>query len=412
MSTTVDPRHDLEVFRPEDEERIRRLNAFRREVLTLLEVDATMERYGEASGEPEEELCCPVDYDRSMLAHIPAEILEIDYGCGDPTGFAEEGQTVLDLGSGSGKHCFMMAKKVGPNGRVIGVDKTPKMLDRARAATPTVMSNLGYGETSNVTFRHGHIENLRVDKDRLLAELGERSVASYDDLETFEAAVTTTPMIADESVDLVVSNCVLNLVDDRRKDQLFRELFRVVRRGGSVAISDIVAEKPVPQEMKDDAKLWSGCISGAYERSAFVRAFDRAGFYGMTEVKSFFWKRVGGINFFSVTIRAWKGKQGPCYETYRSALYKGPFRRVADDDNHVFERGAWTPVCEKTANILSSSPYAASFEVSPALEDPAKKLPFDCSGGGDGHRQLTTEQQKTLDAAIDAGDCCVDDGCC
>ena len=133
----------------------------------------------------------------------------------------------------------------------------------------------------------------------------------------------------------------------------------------------------------------------------------------MTEVSSRFWKRVGGINFFSVTVRAWKGKQGPCHETYRSAMYRGPFSRVVDDDLHVFDRGVFLPVCEKTAELLAREPYSAHFLVTPALDDPAKELPFDCSPAASRDvRTLDPERQSTLDGLIDQGACCEDDGCC
>jgi arsenite methyltransferase len=401
----------LRSFPVESASRLARLNAFQRELLVLLgDRDRTMDRYGDASEEPEAALCCPVTYDAESLRHIPARILDVDYGCGDPTVFAEEGQTVLDLGSGSGKHAFMIAKAVGPEGRVIGIDKTPEMLEVSRGAIDEVMGNLGYGE-ANVEFRHGHIENLSIDKDRLLSGLADHPLSDYAALESLEAELAATPLVETESVDLVVSNCVLNLVDDDRKAQLMREIFRVVKRGGSVAISDIVADRPISEEMKRDDQLWTGCLSGAFQREEFHAAFERAGFHGMQEVKSYFWQRVGEVNFFSVTVRAFKGKQGPCYETYRSALYVGPFSEARDDDNHVYRRGHWTPVCDKTAELLSREPYAEHFLVTPALEDPAKKLPFDCSTPQAG-RDLPADQARRLEQSLDAGDCCGPEGCC
>ena len=378
-----------------DPARITRLNALHDEISYLQEcADATQERYGAAAEESEAALCCPVEYDREALSHIPQEILDIDYGCGDPTVFAEEGQTVLDLGSGSGKHVFMIAKKVGPSGRVIGVDKTPAMLDKARAAIPQVMENLGFPEPM-VEFRHGHIENLRIDIDDLSRITQACGTGDYDALEEVERQLALCTMIPSESVDLVVSNCVLNLVDDSRKKQLMREIFRVVKKTGSVAISDIVADRPVPEHLKKDDRLWTGCLSGAYQWLEFHQAFAEVGFHGMTEAKSYFWQRVEEINFHSVTIRAYKGKAGPCYETYRSALYTGPMSQVADDDGHVFVRGQWERVCEKTANLLQREPYAGHFVVTPALEDPAKKIPFDCSPAGSSRGALRGDRGET-----------------
>lgn len=403
-------RDDLKL---EDPERIRRLNDLYRDLCDLIRDDGDDEqrRYGAAAAAPEDALCCAVEYDRSMLAHIPQRVLDIDYGCGDPTGYAEEGMTVLDLGSGSGKHAFMIAKKVGPEGRVIGVDKTPQMLALSRGAVDEVMTELGYG-APNVAFRRGHIENLRIDLDVLDRALDRGEVSGYEDLERIEKAIAAAPLVESGTVDLVVSNCVLNLVKDGRKQKLIEELYRVLKKDGSVAISDIVADRDVPTEMKNDAHLWTGCISGAFRRDRFLEAFAAVGFHGVTEVSSRFWKRVGGINFFSVTVRAWKGKQGPCYETYRSAMYRGPFSKVVDDDQHVFDRGTFIPVCEKTAELLTRAPYAEHFHVTPALEDPAKKLPFDCGPGAPAARDLDDAQRSMLDGLIDQGACCEGDGCC
>ncbi|MCA9321379.1 MAG: methyltransferase domain-containing protein, partial [Planctomycetes bacterium] len=318
METTLGPGFTLE-----EPARIQRLNALYGELQRITAAtDREKERYGAAAESPEEALCCAVDYDRQSLAHIPDRVLKVDYGCGDPTVYARRGMTVLDLGSGSGKHAFMIARAVGEGGQVIGIDKTPEMLALSRGAVDEVTQNLGLAAPT-VEFRAGHIENLRVGLDRLHAWLGDHEIRGYDDLEALEAYLDAEPLVADESVDLVVSNCVLNLVADHRKEQLLRELFRVLRRSGSVAISDIVCDREIPQAMKDDAELWSGCLSGAWGRQDFLDAFARAGFHGMTEVKASFWKRVEGINFFSVTIRAWKGKQGAGYETHRSALYRG-----------------------------------------------------------------------------------------
>lgn len=397
-------------FKTLDPERIRRLNALLEEVRVFLTPDPEQERYGEAAAASEEALCCPVEYDPRDLAHIPQRILDIDYGCGDPTRYAAAGMTVLDLGSGSGKHAFMIARKVGPRGRVIGIDKTPEMLALSRGAVEEVTAALGYPE-SNVEFRHGHIENLRIDKDRLLEWLAAHSLESYDDLAALDAHLEEAPLVPSDSVDLVVSNCVLNLVRDDRKDLLLRELFRVLKRGGSVAVSDIVSDRDIPPDLKRDKSLWTGCLSGAWRRDRFMEAFGRAGFHGMAEVKSWFWKRVEGINFFSVTVRAFKGKQGPCYETLRSAMYKGPFSRVWDDDGHAFERGHFVPVCEKTANLLEREPYQGHFHVTPALEDPARKIPFDCSGNAPG-RRLSPAQEEALNQRIDDGACCEGEGCC
>ncbi len=370
-----------ETFERLDPDRIRRLNALADALPRLLEKeDKEQQRYGAAATTVVDELCCAVSYDAHALDHIPQRILDIDYGCGDPTVYAEKGMTVLDLGSGSGKHAFMIARKVGPDGKVIGIDKTAQMLELSRGAVSEVAAALGY-DKPNVVFHRGHIEDLRVNLDALEDYIAQHAVSSYDELDALDRHLGQHPMVADESVDLVVSNCVLNLVRDDAKNQLIREIFRVLKRHGSVAISDIVSDREVPEALKKDLDLWTGCLSGSWRRDRFLEAFAEAGFHGIREESSRLWKTVEGINFFSVTIRAWKGKQGPCYETGRAAMYRGPFSRITDDDGHTYHRGRFHPVCEKTAELLSRPPYAGHFVVTEAQASPDEKIPFDCSGG-------------------------------
>ena len=190
-------------------------------------------------------------------------------------------------------------------------------------------------------------------------------------------------MIPDNSIDVVVSNCVLNLVESDLKERMFREIFRVLKPGGRAVISDIVADEEVPQHMQDDARLWSGCISGAMTEAGFIQAFEQAGFYGITQLKyeQEPWQVVQGIEFRSVTIEAYKGKEGACLDANQAVIYKGPFKKVLDDDNHAFERGQRIAVCEKTFNIYSKAPYADYFDLihphTPVA--PEEMQPFDCA---------------------------------
>ena len=227
---------------------------------------AVRERYSAASAAREAALCCPIDYDPQYLAVIPEEVLERDYGCGDPSRYVRPGETVLDLGSGGGKICFIASQIVGPEGRVIGVDMNDDMLALARGAAPKVALALGY---ANVEFRRGRIQDLSLDLDALDAELAEAPVRSAADVLALEARVARLrrelPLIPTGSIDVIVSNCVLNLVDDDAKGQLVAEMFRVLKRGGRIAVSDIVSDEVVPAELRQDPILWSGCISGAFQ---------------------------------------------------------------------------------------------------------------------------------------------------
>src|SRR5713226_682327 len=228
---------------------------------TVIDVERVVnERYGQAARRRQPELCCPIEYDPKYLGVIPDEIKERDYGCGDPSAFVREGEVVLDLGSGAGKICYIAAQIVGPTGRVIGIDANDDMLSLAEKYRQSIGERIGY---HNVEFRKGRIQDLRLDLTLVDSYLAENPVASASDLARFhdysELVKAEDPLVADESVDLVLSNCVLNLVRPEVKEQLFEEMFRVVRRGGRVAVSDIVSDENIPEELKHDPQLWSGC---------------------------------------------------------------------------------------------------------------------------------------------------------
>lgn len=329
------------------------------------------DRYAAGAQAVEAALCCPIDYDPQYLKIIPQDVLDRDYGCGDPSRYVRKGETVLDLGSGGGKICFIASQIVGPEGRVIGVDMTDEMLDLARTNAPVIADRIGY---ANVEFKRGHIEDLKLDHDDLNAWLADNPVKSAADMEKMEAEIlrlkAEMTMISDNSVDVIVSNCVLNLVSDSKKKQLFSEMFRVLKVGGRVAVSDIVSDEDSPEALKNDARLWSGCISGALTEEDFGTALEEAGFHGITIDKLELdpWQIVEGIEYRSATYLAYKGKQGECLEKNQAVIYKGPWRNVQDDDGHVFRRGERSAVCEKTFKLMQREPYADMFiPVEPAI---------------------------------------------
>ncbi len=178
-----------------------------------------------------------VGYSAEELAAIP-EDANLGLGCGNPTALAglKPGETVLDLGSGGGIDCFLAARNVGPAGRVIGVDMTPEMIDRARG-------NARKTGAANVEFRLGEIENLPV---------------------------------ADGAVDVIISNCVINLSTD--KPRVFREAFRVLKPGGRVMVSDLALLKPLPESIRASIDAYVACVAGALVKDEYLRAVREAGF--------------------------------------------------------------------------------------------------------------------------------------
>jgi radical SAM protein with 4Fe4S-binding SPASM domain len=289
---------------------------------------AVREFYGHAAEQPQAELCCPVRPDAEDLAHIPPEVVERFYGCGSPVSAAapQLGETLVDLGSGAGIDCFIAARRVGSDGRVFGIDMTDQMLAVAHESQPRVAAALGY---DNVEFRKGILEQIPLDN---------------------------------ASANIVTSNCVINLSPD--KPAVLREIWRVLKDGGRAVIADIVADGDVPPPMRADSQLWGECISGALSEDAFLAAFERAGFYGVSILKRTFWREVEGSRFFSVTVRGFKfEKKAGCRYIGQYAVYLGPMKSVTDEEGHLFPRGVPVEVCTDTAGKLSAAPYARAFAV-------------------------------------------------
>lgn len=184
-----------------------------------------------------EDLSRRAGYCDEELNSVP-EGANLGLGCGNPLALAslKEGETVLDLGSGAGFDCFLAAKRVGKEGKVIGVDMTPDMIDRAR-------NNARKGNYTNVEFRLGEIENLPA---------------------------------ADNSVDVVISNCVINLAPD--KTRVFKEAFRALKPGGRLMVSDIVLLKELPDFVRDSIEAYTGCVAGATKKDEYLKTIKNAGF--------------------------------------------------------------------------------------------------------------------------------------
>jgi SAM-dependent methyltransferase len=282
--------------------------------------------YSKAAVSAQENLCCPTEYNPVELSHIPKEVLEISYGCGSPVAKAslKKGQTMVDLGSGGGIDCFIASKHVGKTGRVYGIDMTEEMLNIARENSGQVVKNLGY---DNIKFKQGFLENIPID---------------------------------DTSVDLVTSNCVINL--STNKNDVFKEIYRILKHGGHFLISDIISEVEVPENMKNDKELWGECISGALTLKEFLNHTLNNQFKGLHIQKDYLWKEVAGIKFYSYTIEGCKFSSDEMSIDGSSifAIYAGPFDSVLFE-GIKFQLGETVKIDKKTAEIMSSYSYKEQF---------------------------------------------------
>ncbi len=286
------------------------------------------EFYGKAAEEPQEELCCPTKNSQEDTSHIPQEVLDRFYGCGSPTIIAKvsEGETMVDLGAGAGIDCFIAAKKVGPKGKIYGIDMTDEMLKVANENRHLVAKNLGY---DIVEFRKGFLEDIPVDNG---------------------------------TVDLITSNCVINLSPDKKA--VFNEMWRVLKDHGRIVISDIVSQVETPPHLKLNKQLWGECISGSLTEEEFMAYLEQAGFYGLQTLSKVFWKDVEGYSFYSVTLRGYKfEKKEDCVYIGQRAVYHGPYKAIADEEGHLFPRNEPVEVCTDTAEKLSNPPYTGQFTI-------------------------------------------------
>lgn len=292
-------------------------------------------------------VCCtgesPAPRMRAIVRDIHPDVIARSYGCGSPIPPGLAGKTVLDLGSGAGRDCFMLARLVGPAGRVIGVDMTPEQLEVASRHIDYHMSKFGFTKP-NVEFRDGYIEDLQ--------SLG----------------------IADDSIDVVVSNCVINLSPD--KERVFAEIFRVLKPGGELYFSDVFADRRIPPPLAQDPVLLGECLGGALYMEDFRRLLARVGCPDYRVVSGSklaltdpaLEQKAGMIGFHSLTVRAFKLElEDRCEDYGQLACYLGTLpddpHRFVLDDHHVFETGRPVPVCGNTAAMLGRTRYAPHFKI-------------------------------------------------
>ncbi|MFQ6605169.1 MAG: methyltransferase domain-containing protein [Fidelibacterota bacterium] len=318
--------------------------------------------------------CIPDDmppYIKAYLKNIHPEILDKFYGCGSPIPIALEGKTVLDLGCGTGRDCYLLSQMVGPMGKVIGVDMTEEQLDVARRHIDFHMTKFHY-PFPNVEFKHGYIEDLQ----------------SID--------------MEDESIDVVISNCVINLSPE--KEAVFREIFRVLKPGGELFFSDVFSDRRIPADLRQDDVLLGECLGGAMYIEDFRRMLRRQNCldYRIVSTSNIaledeeVFAKAGMIQFYSMTIRAFKlDLEDLCEDYGHVAYYKGTLHENPHefklDDHHRFPTGKPVLVCGNTAKMLSETRYRNYFDVKGNFD--IHYGPFDC-----GDSLSNADKEKSLGA--------------
>jgi arsenite methyltransferase len=310
--------------------------------------DSIQDYYGKTlqnSADLQTNACCTDDvlptYIKNILKDVQDEVMSKFYGCGSPIPHAINGCHALDLGSGTGRDCFVISKLVGASGSVTGVDMTNEQLDVAIRHQDYHAQKWGF---KNTRFLKGYMEDLKT--------LG----------------------LADDSIDLVTSNCVINL--SPVKKQVFKEIFRVLKVGGELYFSDIFCSRRLPDHIKNDKVLVGECLGGAMYVEDFRRMLSELGIHDFRVVSK---SRVtvnnpqlelmlGKAEFYSITIRAFKLKlEDRCEDFGQIAIYKGGIPESPEffvlDDHHTFEKNKPLPVCSNTADMLTQSRFGKYFQV-------------------------------------------------
>jgi len=314
-------------------------------------VESVKEYYGKrlkSRGDLKSGACCcserPPAAIRAILPMIAEEITNKFYGCGSPLPPMLEGATVLDLGCGTGRDVYIASKLVGESGRAIGVDMTAEQIEIAAKYQEEQRRRFGF-KASNVQFLQGYIEDLK--------SLG----------------------VEDDSVDVVISNCVINLSPS--KEKVFKEIFRVLKPGGELFFSDVFADRRIPEPLATDPVLLGECLGGAMYVEDFRRLMAKAGWadFRYASVRDLgidneeIEKKIGFATFSSRTVRAFKlgDLEDTCEDYGQVAYYDGSVQGHPHffdlDGHHRFFTGMPTLVCGNTASMLSNTRYAKAFKV-------------------------------------------------
>ncbi len=301
----------------------------------------------ETSDDLKTSACCPLEappkHVQALLKNVHDTVQEKFYGCGSPLPLAAEGATVLDLGCGTGRDAFLLSQIVGQDGHVIGVDMTDEQLSVANQFIGWHMDKFGYSKP-NVEFKKGFIEDLK------------------------------TAGIADNSMDIVISNCVINLSPN--KEAVFKEIYRVLKPGGELYFSDVFSGRRIPKDLQQDKIMLGECLGGALYTEDFRRMMSAIGIPDIritnkrdlsledTELQT----KAGMIDFYSMTVRGFKVDLEDICENYgHVAYYNGTISECPHsfvlDDHHEFKTGMPVPICGNTANMLSQTRFAKHFRV-------------------------------------------------
>ena len=291
--------------------------------------------------------CCPADapptYLRPYIKNIHDTVMSKFYGCGTPVPEAIKGCTILDLGCGTGRDVYILSQIVGEKGQAIGVDMTDEQLGVAKEHIDWHMDKFGY-KTKNVAFKKGYIEDLNAAG------------------------------IADESIDIVISNCVINLSPD--KEKVFSEIYRVLKPGGELYFSDVFANRRISKPLQEDKVLLGECLGGAMYTEDFRRIMTKIGIPDTRVIAKTPLElhdpdvvaKIGMIDFYSITMRAFKVDLEDVCENYgHVAYYNGTIEQHPHsftlDDHHVFKTGMPVPVCGNTANMLGQTRFKDHFRI-------------------------------------------------
>jgi len=291
--------------------------------------------------------CCTLDpppkYISEILSQIHDEVMAKYYGCGLTIPNKLKGMRILDLGSGSGRDCFIASKLVGQEGQVVGVDMTSEQLNVANKYIDFHTEKFDYRH-ANVKFLKGNIEAL----DQLNLEA--------------------------ESFDIIISNCVVNLATDKKK--VLEDAFNLLKPGGEMYFSDVYCDRRISKELQDDEVLWGECLSGAMYWNDFHKTARDAGFTDPRTIESKpitienedLIERIGDLKFFSVTYRLFKinGLEEDCEDYGQAVSYKGTIKGNSSsfdlDDHHNFQKGKIESVCGNTYLMLKETRFANDFE--------------------------------------------------